>query len=76
MRPSAEGVAGHRRSRDMVHQVPASGKQNALSPRRQASWPRTRALNGPVGERVYKIGIDVGGTFTDFVVVRDGEAPR
>ena len=25
---------------------------------------------------MYKIGIDVGGTFTDFVVVRDGEAPR
>ncbi len=25
---------------------------------------------------VYKIGIDVGGTFTDLVVVKDGEAPR
>ena len=23
-----------------------------------------------------KIGIDVGGTFTDFVVARDGEPPR
>jgi len=25
---------------------------------------------------VYKIGIDVGGTFTDFVVARQGETPR
>ena len=25
---------------------------------------------------MYKIGIDVGGTFTDFVVTREGEAPR
>ena len=25
---------------------------------------------------MYKIGIDVGGTFTDFVVVKDGEEPR
>ena len=25
---------------------------------------------------MYKIGIDVGGTFTDFVVAKDGEAPR
>ncbi len=25
---------------------------------------------------MFKIGIDVGGTFTDFVVVRDGDTPR
>ena len=25
---------------------------------------------------MYKVGIDVGGTFTDFVVVKDGESPR
>jgi N-methylhydantoinase A len=25
---------------------------------------------------VYRIGIDVGGTFTDFVVAKEGEAPR
>ncbi len=25
---------------------------------------------------MYKVGIDVGGTFTDFVVVKDGEGPR
>ena len=25
---------------------------------------------------MFKIGIDVGGTFTDFVVAQDGEAPR
>ena len=25
---------------------------------------------------MYKIGIDMGGTFTDFVVAKDNEAPR
>ncbi|MCH7799930.1 MAG: hydantoinase/oxoprolinase family protein, partial [Chloroflexi bacterium] len=25
---------------------------------------------------MYRIGIDVGGTFTDFVVAQNGEAPR
>ena len=25
---------------------------------------------------MFKIGIDVGGTFTDFVIARDGEEPR
>ena len=35
----------------------------------------TAASPGPRGRGI-KLGIDVGGTFTDFVIARDGERPR